>query len=463
MRKKMVNNAWKYRNLMLLLATLLLAIYTQALQAQDIRAVNGLPIASRLLNNYWEARWVVCPAEPVQQFGVYQFRRTVSLTQLPDSCVLHVSADNRFRLFVNGIPVAEGPARSNPNQWYYQTIDIAPYLRPGSNTLAAQVWNYAEHRPFAQMSYQTGFLVQANSKQQQVWNTGPAQSWKVLKNKAYQPLPLNKAALRTYLVTGDGDAVDAALYPWHWQEPSYDDSQWPWAESTWFVAKPRGLGTDGNWALLPAPIPAIQHGLHSFAKCLQAPNLALANGWLKGTQKLIIPANTKYRVLLDNEVLTNAHPLLYLSGGKGAAVTLTYAEALMDSLGNKGNRNETAGKQLIGVQDKFVTDGGQSRLFRPLHFRTYRFVQMEVQTAQEPLAIDQLQGETVGYPFEERASFESNDASLPGIWKTGWRTAKLCAYETYMDCPYYEQLQYVGDTRIQALISLYVSGDDRLM
>ena len=47
------------------------------------------------------------------------------------------------------------------------------------------------------------------------------------------------------------------------------------------------------------------------------------------------------------------------------------------------------------------------------------------------------------------------------IWETGWRTARLCAHETYFDCPYYEQLQYVGDTRIQALISLYVDGDDR--
>ena len=45
---------------------------------------------------------------------------------------------------------------------------------------------------------------------------------------------------------------------------------------------------------------------------------------------------------------------------------------------------------------------------------------------------------------------------------TGWRTARLCAGETYYDCPYYEQLQYVGDTRIQALLSLYVGGDDRL-
>ena len=41
--------------------------------------------------------------------------------------------------------------------------------------------------------------------------------------------------------------------------------------------------------------------------------------------------------------------------------------------------------------------------------------------------------------------------------------ARLDAVETYMDCPYYEQLRYVGDTRIQAMVSLYNTGDDRLM
>jgi alpha-L-rhamnosidase len=35
--------------------------------------------------------------------------------------------------------------------------------------------------------------------------------------------------------------------------------------------------------------------------------------------------------------------------------------------------------------------------------------------------------------------------------------------ETYVDCPFYEQLEYIGDTRIQAMVSFYNSGDDRLV
>ncbi len=48
------------------------------------------------------------------------------------------------------------------------------------------------------------------------------------------------------------------------------------------------------------------------------------------------------------------------------------------------------------------------------------------------------------------------------IWEVGWRTARLCSHDIYMDTPYYERLQYVGDTRLQALLSYAVGGDDRL-
>jgi hypothetical protein len=102
-------------------------------------------------------------------------------------------------------------------------------------------------------------------------------------------------------------------------------------------------------------------------------------------------------------------------------------------------------------------------MYSPLHYRTFRYVRVDIETKDEPLTIYKLDSQYTGYPFEERTRFISGDPGLQKIWDVGWRTAKLCAVDTYFDCPYYEQLQYVGDTRIQALISMYVSGDDRLV
>jgi hypothetical protein len=180
-----------------------------------------------------------------------------------------------------------------------------------------------------------------------------------------------------------------------------------------------------------------------------------------------VPARTKAAVLFDNGVLTTAYPELRVSGGSGTAVKLTYSESLWkqepDGQWVKGNRDETGGKQMLGGADVFHPDGAAGRVYRPLWWRTYRYLQLDIETADEPVAVEDLKGEFTAYPFRELASIEMPDPEITRIWQTGWRTARLCAHETYMDCPYYEQMQYVGDTRVQALISLYVAGDDRLM
>jgi hypothetical protein len=90
-------------------------------------------------------------------------------------------------------------------------------------------------------------------------------------------------------------------------------------------------------------------------------------------------------------------------------------------------------------------------------------VQITVETKDEPLEIDDFYGTFTGYPFTLKARFESDKPELQQVLEIGWRTARLCAIETYMDCPYYEQLQYIGDARIQAMVSFYNSGDDRLV
>ncbi|MEO7119815.1 MAG: alpha-L-rhamnosidase C-terminal domain-containing protein, partial [Ginsengibacter sp.] len=146
-----------------------------------------------------------------------------------------------------------------------------------------------------------------------------------------------------------------------------------------------------------------------------------------------------------------------------AKITITYAESLYDDNGSKGDRNIIEGKKIHGNEDIYLSDGGYKRLYSPLYYRTFRYVKLHIENHQEPLEINDFYSVFTAYPFSQVATFKCNDSVLNNIFETGWRTARLCAFETYMDCPYYEQLQYLGDTRIQALISLYVSGDDRLM
>src|SRR5262249_19027645 len=155
-------------------------------------------------------------------------------------------------------------------------------------------------------------------------------------------------------------------------------------------------------------------------------------------------------ILLDNSELTTAYPALTVSGGAGSLVQLTYSEALVGDKGEKGNRNQIAGKHIGGVSDEFLPGGCHSCEFMPLTWRTWRFPELEIKTADQPLRLEKLNAWFTAFPFTERASFHSEDESLKRIWDVSWRTARLDAHDTYMDTPYWERLQYIGDTRIQA-------------
>jgi len=425
------------------------------------------PINPSLLKNRWPSSWISCPGIGGRDYGVFHFRRSFQLDRQPASFVVHVSADNRYRLWVNGHAVCSGPARGDLTHWNFETVDIAPYLQAGTNLVAALVWNMGVYAPVAQISNRTAFVLQGDGKEEQVANTG--RGWKVVQDSAYSPCSTdNGARLRTYMVIGPGDSVEGSRYPWGWERPGYDDQGWLAAEEVGSPS-PWGSGTDNWWTLVPRGIPLMEERLQRISQVRriaggdQAVIGAGMKGMLGGKGSFGVPAHTTMTVLLDQTYNTVAYPELTLSGGKAATIRLTYAESLVDKGGQKGNRGEIAGKEIKGNYDVFTADGGARRLFRPLWVRTFRYLQLDIATGNDSLLVDDLYGIYNGYPFERKASFASNDTSLHAIWDVGWRTARLCAGETYFDCPYYEQLQYEADTRIQSLISLYVTGDDRLM
>ena len=154
-----------------------------------------LPISDAALYRTWTGRWIACPGAPERDPGVYRFRKIVELATAPKPFVVHVSADQRFILFVNGRRVGIGPSRGDLYHWRFETFDLAPFLKPGRNLLVATVWNFGAQAPSAQISDRTGFVVQGERRQPSGSPT-PTRSWQCAPEPGHQPWPEGMAALR---------------------------------------------------------------------------------------------------------------------------------------------------------------------------------------------------------------------------------------------------------------------------
>ena len=84
-----------------------------ALGLSNLAAEQKLAISPRLLANQWEASWIACPGVSRRDYGVFHFRKTISLSSKPARFIVHASADNRYKLYVNGVLAGEGPSRGD--------------------------------------------------------------------------------------------------------------------------------------------------------------------------------------------------------------------------------------------------------------------------------------------------------------------------------------------------------------
>jgi hypothetical protein len=407
----------------------------------------------------WQARWITAKENPYH-FGVHHFRKSFLLTKKPSQFIIHLSADNRYRLFVNGTYITDGPQISDTRHWRFESLDIASFLNEGANSIAVQVTNWADVAPVYIMGKRTALIVQGDDAASSVVNTD--RSWKCFTNSAVTPIvfkPGDPSIFYQYYAAGPMEKVNGAEYPWGWETTSFDDKDWKESTAT-ETGAPFGVTGNGDatWDLVPRSIPLMEYRFQQGGIIRRSEGITLLSDKIPVT----IPAGTTCSVLLDQQQLTTAYPELIVSRGKGSQVKMIYAEALYNDIKNKGHRDSIKAKSIHGVFDIFQPDGATGRKFTTLSFRTFRYVQLDITTGAEPLIIEQFGSWFTGYPFQKKGSFASSDPSLSNVFDIGWHTARLCAYETYVDCPYWERLQYIGDTRIQALVSYYVSGDDRL-
>jgi hypothetical protein len=392
-----------------------------------------------------------------------RFRRQFEAAASPVR--IHASADERFELFLDGQRIARGPDRSDVEHWSYATYDLR--LTPGSHRLEALVWSIGPYAPVAQLSWRGGFILKAEGDYDSQLTTGKA-AWEVAQLSGYE---FGASFI------GVGAELTAHDCGPQWKEGDYVPAQViqePIPNNIWGSSVP-------GWKLFPTILPdqldrelttghavALGHGALSQdepirAEQAQHPDLTQWQALIDAGGQVTIPAHTEEFVLWDLGNYYCAYPQCEVSGGAGARMTWGWAESLyLPKSDAKGRRDEFIGKTFHGLTDTFLPGGGAHQKFSTLWWRAGRWCLISIKTAAEPLTIHRLALDESRYPMENEGSFDDGDPELAGVLGLAVRGIQMCSHETHMDCPYYEQLQYVGDTRLELLTTYAMTRDDRL-
>lgn len=424
---------------------------------------------------HWPFAWVAHPdATQTPIVAAYRLRFTLDAAARVRA---HVSADERYELFLDGARIGRGSERGSPDLWFFETYDLD--LAPGEHTLVAQVWSLGALGPEAQMSVRHGFLFAPEGDLGELLGTGRA-AWEAKRLAGYTFIPPGAAKWRGYRVQVDGAAFD-------WGFERGDGDGWVPA-----VAVEQAIGRVHDWEIPPhhrlepaTLLPQVERPLQlgtvrllAAAPSLETEGIAVRSAdhdtqeaarWqalVEGRGSVTVPPRTTRRAIIDLGEYYCAYPELVTSGGAGGTVRVLWAESLRHTpsawVHDKGHRDEIEGKYFVGYGDVFLPDGGAGRSFRPLWWMAGRYLEIVAQAADEPLVIERLRLVETRYPLEMESSFASDDRRLEEIAPILVRGLQMDAHETYADCPYYEELMYAGDTRLEILCTYVMTRDERL-
>jgi alpha-L-rhamnosidase len=434
----------------------------------------------------WPARWIWHP-DAKEAPCVCAFRLRFSLSEAK-TLRLHVSADERYELFLDGELIGRGPERGDPENWFFESYDVS--LEAGEHRLVARVWTLGTKAPFAQMSLRPGFLLGPDDTSlQSLLGTGDA-PWetKILGGYEWQS-PLCAWG------TGWNQIVRAESFDWHHERGDGDDWQLPHV-GVHGARHGSQQEVEAHHRLRPAVLPpmldeprragqVVYVGPWNDRPVASKPlsRADMLSDEVTGWQKLLgeeasltLAPQTRRRVVIDMGDYVCARPRFVTSGGRSARVDIHWTEGLYEDTirWSKGHRDEWQGKyfaahgqrqgdELVdGPGDTFWLDGEAERTFSTLWWQAGRFIQVLIETGDAPLTLQAFDLRETRYPLEMQSAFSSSDARLQELLPMMVRGLQMCAHETYMDCPFFEQLMYVGDTRLEILATYVLTRDDRL-
>jgi len=430
-----------------------------------------------------KTNWIWIPgwnAADKEEPRIVYFRKEVDFHRAPEKLEIQISADSRYKLYVNGKLIEVGPSKGDNKIWYYDTVDLAPHLAQGKNILAVIVLRYpleytkgnsGVFRTHTPGLYLAGEYLDDGGE---VIRLSADDSWKCLRETNVKLSPEQMGFAHLYILEEASGNPDT----FGWMKEHYQDRNWMSAEEiqSWPIVMNKS-GSPNN--LQARTIPYMKKVPRKFDGILTIRNSKVKESeWSKmltGAEAVtLLPHSTEIVEINAGELMTGFLNLS-VSGGKGTKIKILQSEGYVlpeepgaptSSMPKKGNRLDHINGHLHGFTDTYHVAGigknGEAEIYEPFWFRTFRFIQLEIVTADEPLTIESFDYQETGYPLEVKTWVKTSDESMQAIWDISERSLRRCMHETYEDCPFYEQLQYAMDARSQILFTYMTSADDRL-
>jgi hypothetical protein len=359
----------------------------------------------------WTADWIWQAADGPQNTWMC-FRKTVTLAAAPAHAPTRIAADTKYWLWINGrLAVFEGGLKHDlPSGAYYDSLDLAPYLKAGANTLAAQVWYYGKEGFSHHSSGKGGFLFEGDFGGTAVRSDA---TWRAKAHPAYQNSatggqPNFRLPESNVRFSAPDNSIDG------WQQPAYDDSGWPNATA-------KGVPPTAPWnALYPRPFPQWKDGgLQAYTNASSLP-AASTGGVIEGK----LPYDARVSAYLRITTPT-----------AGQVINI--------------QTDQYSGWAGFGsgpsVRAEYVTRAGTQE------FET--FVWMSGNTVQYTLpagiTVESLRYREIGYPAEFAGSFSGSDPFYTTLWRMAGRTLYINMSDNFSDCPDRERGLWWGDVTNQ--------------
>ncbi|HEY9250829.1 MAG TPA: alpha-L-rhamnosidase C-terminal domain-containing protein [Rariglobus sp.] len=407
--------------------------------------------------------------------GYAQFRRRFELDTIPDHAPAWITADQSYRLWVNGRPVCRGPARGFQDHWPCDQADLAPFLKTGSNVIAVRAYNPG-HGTFGYVSATSaGILFSAQWGDFLLVSDA---SWRMRRQTG-----VRKDTVPTSVQLVHQEHLDARLEPSDWTAPGFDDTGWqcdfPDQRKVgcmpWRTLEPRGIPLLEERDVTPVRLLGIGEGpaasgasgsrdvvesrIHENRG--HKPSGGSPTTGAACARQVLPPTGTgRFRSLLfDFGHTVVGCPRLHVLGAQGGETCDVLVYETIDTATLEPHIDRPNPSR-IAMGHRLVCAAGETCHEFHLPFG-FRYLELVVRESAAPLDLTVVL-RWIGYPIPHQGSFESSDPVLDKIWRACAWTQQCCSLDAYVDTPWREQSQWWGDARVQAWNTFYLNGDTRL-